>query len=120
MFAQTYFEGFKERLTDGTMIAEPLSHVISLAEEKEQKERGPEGARQVGIHLDSTLTIQTRRRFVSTLPANMGELRTKYNIMTNLWLLEPGRRLYADLDKDTFGDFVEARKTSFLNVASMV
>ena len=37
--AQSYYEGFEERLTDGTMIAEPLSHVISLAEEKEQKGR---------------------------------------------------------------------------------
>ena len=65
----------------------------------------------MGIHLDSTLTIQTRRRFVLTAPANMEELRTKYKIMTNLWLLvqmpEPRRRLYVDLDKDTFGDFVD-------------
>ena len=93
------------------MIAEPLSHVISLAEEKEQKEKRPDGGRQVGIHLDSTLTIQTRRRFVSTPPANMEELRTKYKVMTNLWLFaqmrEPGRRLYGDLDKDTFSDFVD-------------
>ena len=43
------------------MIAEPLSHVLSLAEEKEQKEKRPDQARQVGIHLDTTLTIQTRR-----------------------------------------------------------
>ena len=28
--AQSYFEGFEERLTDGTMIAEPLSHVLFL------------------------------------------------------------------------------------------
>ena len=41
LFVQTHFEGFEERLTDGTMIAEPLSHVVSLAEEKEQKERRP-------------------------------------------------------------------------------
>ena len=39
------------------------------------------------------------------------ELRTEYKIMTNLWLLaqmrEPGRRLYADLNKDTFMDFAD-------------
>ena len=109
--AQTYFESFEERLADGTTIAEPLSHVVSLAEEKEQKEKRPESARQVGIHLDSTLTIQTRRRFVSTAPTNTEELRTKYKIMTNMWLLaqmrEPGRKLYEDLDKDTFMDFAD-------------
>ena len=83
------------------MTAEPLSHVLSLAEEKEQKEKKPDQGRQVGIHLDSTLTIQTRRRYVSSPPSNTEELRTKYKIMTNLWLLaqmrEPGRKLYADL-----------------------
>ena len=65
----------------------------------------------VGIHLDSTLTIQTRRRFVSTAPTNTEELRTKYKIMTNMWLLaqmrEPGRKLYEDLDKETFMDFAD-------------
>ena len=91
--AQTYVEGFEERLTDGTMIAEPLSHVISLAEEKEQKERPPEGARQMGIHLDSTLTIQTRRRFVSTPPANMEEHPHKRLLAQ---MREPRRRLYAE------------------------
>ena len=109
--AQSYFEMFEERLTDGTMVAEPLSHVLSLAEEKEQKEKRPEQARHVGIHLDSTLTIQTRRRFVPTPPSNTEELRSKYKILTNLWLhaqmREPGRRLYADLYKDTFSDFAD-------------
>ena len=85
---------------------------FSFAEEKEQKEKKrPDQARQVGIHLDSTLTIQSRRRFVSSPPTNTEELRTEYKIMTNLWLFtqmrERGRRLYADLDKDTFMDFAD-------------
>ena len=75
LLAQSYFGGFEERLTDGTMIAEPLSHVLSLAEEKQQKEK------------------PSRSRLAAA--------RTKYKIMTNLWLLAqmrgPGRRLYADL-----------------------
>ena len=58
-----------------------------------------------------TAHIQARRRYVSTPPSNTEELRTKYKIMTNLWLLaqmrEPGRKLYADLDKDTFMDFAD-------------
>ena len=65
----------------------------------------------MGVLLDSTLTIQTRRRFVSTAPTNTEELRTKYKIMTNMWLFaqmrEPGRKLYEDLDKHTFMDFAE-------------
>ena len=109
--AQSYFEGFEERLTDGTTTAEPHSHVLSLAEEKEQKEKKPEQARQVGIHLHSTLTIQTRRRYVSSPPSNTEELRTKHKIMTDLRLLaqmrEPRRKLHADLDKDTFRDFAD-------------
>ena len=61
----------------------------------------------------STWTAQHAHNsnFVSTPPANMEELRTKYKVMTDLWLLvqmrEPGRRLYADLDKDTFSDCVD-------------
>ena len=61
--AQTYFDGSEERLTDGTMIAELLSHVISPAEEKEQKERLPEEARQVGI----TWTARSRSRLAVAL-----------------------------------------------------
>ena len=109
--AQSHFEAFEQRLTDGTMTAELLSHVLFVAEEKEHKEKRPDRARQVGIHLDSTLTIQTRRRFVSSPPNNTEELRTRYKTTTNLWFLaqmrEPGRRLYADLDKDTFMDYAD-------------
>ena len=78
---------------------------------KEQKGKRPESARQVETHLDSTLTIQTRRRFVSTAPSKTEELRTKYKVMSNMWLLaqmrEPGRKLHEDFDKDTFMDFAD-------------
>ena len=45
------------------------------------------------------------------MPTDLESLRTKYRVMTNLWLLaqlrQPGRQLYADLTKDTFNDFLE-------------
>ena len=45
------------------------------------------------------------------MPADPESLRTKYRVMTNLWLLaqlrQLGRRLCADLTKDTFNDFLE-------------
>ena len=93
------------------MIAEPLSHVLSLAEDKEQKEQKNQTLRG---RSESILTVHSLSRLaaaVSTPPNNTEELRIKYKIMTNVWLLaqtrEPGRRLYADLDKDTFMDFAD-------------
>ena len=45
------------------------------------------------------------------MPTDSESLRTKYRVMTNLWLLaqllQPGRQLYTDLTKDTFNDFLE-------------
>ena len=43
--------------------------------------------RQYGLSLDSKLTITTKRRVVASEPANEKELRDKYAILTNLWLL---------------------------------
>ena len=109
--AQSYFDGFEERLSDGSMIAEPLTHVVSMLEEQKMKAQKPEPARTLGINLDSSLTIQTRRRYVSAMPSNFEELRTKYKVMTNMWLLaqmrQPGRHMYLDFDKDTFNDFLD-------------
>ena len=47
------FEGFEERVADGLMRAESLTHMISLAEEYRQEELKPEASTQYGIHLDS-------------------------------------------------------------------
>ena len=62
--------------------------------------------------LDSTLTIQTRRRFMSTMPASSEELRDKYAVMANMWLLAamrpPGRALYQDLTPNTWNEFLQA------------
>ena len=58
------------------------------------------------MHLNATLTIQTRRRYSSTLPKNLEELRQKYDVLSNCWLLgqqrQPGRALYSDVDSSTF------------------
>ena len=74
--AQSMFEHFSEKLADGTLKAEPLSHVVSLFEE--------EHPRQYNLQLDSRLTITTKRRHLSSDPTDEKGLRQKYAIMTNL------------------------------------
>ena len=109
--AQSMFENFSERLADGTLKAEPLSHVVSLFEEEQQDAKKPDPTRQYNLQLDSKLTITTKRRHLSSDPTDEKGLRLKYSIMTNLWLLaqmrQPGRSIYADFDRNTFIDFLE-------------
>ena len=109
--AQSMFENFSERLADGTLKAEPLSHVVSLFEEEQQDAKRPDPTRQYNLQLDSKLTITTKRRHLSSDPTDEKGLRLKYSIMTNLWLLaqmrQPGRSIYADFDRNTFIDFLE-------------
>ena len=109
--AQSMFENFSERLADGTLKAEPLSHVVSLFEEEQQDAKRPDPTRQYNLQLDSKLTITTKRRHLSSEPTDEKGLRLKYSIMTNLWLLaqmrQPGRSIYADFDRNTFIDFLE-------------
>ena len=109
--AQSMFENFSERLADGTLKAEPSSHVVSLFEEEQQDAKKPDPTRQFNLQLDSKLTITTKRRHLSSEPTDEKGLRLKYSIMTNLWLLaqmrQPGRSIYADFDRNTFIDFLE-------------
>ena len=109
--AQSMFENFSERLADGTLKAEPLSHVVSLFEEEQQDSKRPDPTRQYNLQLDSKLTITTKRRHPSTEPTDEKGLRLKYSILANLWLLaqmrQPGRTIYADFDRNTFIDFLE-------------
>ena len=104
--AQAYFEEFQEKLSAGMLQAEPLDQVISQAEAEEQDRKKPDPPRQYGMHLNATLTIQTRRRYSSTMPKNIEELRQKYDVLSNGWLLgqqrQPGRALYSDVDSSTF------------------
>ena len=109
--AQSMFENFTEKLADGTLKAEPLSHVVSLFEEEQQELKKPEPAQQYNLQLDSRLTITTRRRHLSTEPADEKGLRMKYAVLTNLWLLaqmrQLGRSFYMDFDRSTFSDFLD-------------
>ena len=104
--AQSYFEAYEEKLQDGLLYPETLARVISLAEENKQKSLKPEMSRQMGLHLDNTLTIQTKRRFISSMPGTIEELRNKYQVMTHMWLLaqmrQPTRPIYSDLKESTF------------------
>ena len=108
--SQSYYESFEEKLSDGQLTAETLAHVVSLQEELDQKAKHPELSRQLGLHLDSSLTIQTKRRYMSHMPSSTAELRQKYKVMTYTWLLaqvrQPTRPLHSDLAKDTFNDLL--------------
>ena len=63
------------------------------------------------MHLYSTLTIQTKRRYMSTMPTTTEGLRQKYRIMRNCWLLaqmrQPARHLFSDLTVLTFPAFCD-------------
>ena len=111
MPSQSYFEGFEERLANGQHRAETLCHVVSVREQEEQESKKPDTQRHMSLHLDGQLTIQTKCRFLSTMPSNPKEVRVKYKIMTNCWLLaqmrQPGRHLYADFTRMTFVDFLD-------------
>ena len=60
----------------------------------------------MGCTSNAALKIQTRRRYNSTLPKDLEELRAKNDVLSNCWLLgqqrEPGRALYSDVDTTTF------------------
>ena len=109
--AQSYYESYEEKLSNTSWRAEPLTHVVSLQEEEKQKALRPEPARGVGIHLDSSLSIQTQRRFMSSVPTTIEDLRTKYKVMANMFLLaqmrQPSRHLYRGLEVNTFSDFLD-------------
>ena len=80
---------------------------MSIAEEQKQRAGRPELPKQPGLHLDSTLTAQTKRRYMSSMPANTEALRTKYEVPTNLWLLAQSRKMCADFTENTWPEFLE-------------
>ena len=106
--AKSYYEEFEESLAEGSLEAERLSDVVSEEEAQEQRRLKADPARQYGMHLDGKLTLQTRRKFTSVEPANQEQLRAKYTVSQNMWLMEqlrqPGRRIFKDLTKTTFDD----------------
>ena len=96
--AQSYFENFEEALSDGSLEAERL--------DRAELAKTPHTAKHLGIQLDSSLSIQTGRRFKSVLPATTEALRMKFSVMSNLWLLskmrQPSRPIFADFTETTF------------------
>ena len=83
---QSLFESFEEMLANGTMKAVTMAHFVSAKEQEDQDDARPEPSRQMGMHLDSTLTIQTKRKYMSSMPTTTEGLRQKYRIMCNCWL----------------------------------
>ena len=102
---------FQVKIMDGHLYTGTLTHVVSLFEEDRQKAQKPEPSRQLGLNIDATLTIQTRRQYVSTLSTGNEELRGKYRVMSNMWFLaqfrQPGRAPYSNLNKETWAEFIE-------------
>ena len=89
-----------------SLEAERLDQVVNVLEERAELAKTPHVAKHLGIHLDSSLSIQTRRRFKSVLPATTEELRMKFSVISNLWLLskmrQPSRQIFADFTETTF------------------
>ena len=104
--AQSYFESFEEALADGSLEAERLDQVVNVVDERTELAKTPNAAKHLSIHLDASLTIQTRRRFTSVLPATTEALRLKFSVMSDLWLLakmrQPARQIFADFTESTF------------------
>ena len=108
--AQSYFEAFQDKLQEGRLKPESLAQVVSLAEEEAFEATKPE-SKSFAIHLDSSLTVQSKKRYIAKVPSSIEELRLKYAIMSNMWLLSklrsPGRPLFSDLDEHTWPKFLE-------------
>ena len=78
--AQCHFEAFEEKINEGRLRAETLAQVISLEEEEAQERSKPEHPKQLHLTLEAHLTLQTRRRFISSMPKTVEQLRTKYQV----------------------------------------
>ena len=98
-------------LANGTLKAVTLAHVVSAKGQEDQDEARPEPSRQMGMHLDSTLTVQTKRRHMASMPTSTEGLRLKYRVFSNCWFLEqmrqPARHLFSNLTVLTFPTFCD-------------
>ena len=120
--AQSYFENFEAALADGSLEAEKLDQVVNVVEERAELAKTPNAAKHLGIHLDASLMIQTRRRFHSVLPATAEALRLNFSVMSNLWLLakirQPARQIFAEFTETTFPKILDellSEKNSLLD-----
>ena len=82
--------------------------MVSEEGAQEQRRLKADLARQYGMRLDGKLTLQTWRKSTSVEAANHEQLRAKYTVLQNMWLLaqlrQPGRSIFRDLTKTTFDD----------------
>ena len=123
--AQSYVETFEEMLSDGNLRAESLNQVVSVAEQEEQEKKKAEPQRRMSLHLDGQLSIQTKRRFVTSVPTTPEQLRLKKKGRANCWLMgqmrQPGRHLFSDLHRNTFTDFLDVllSKKNFLLIENI-
>ena len=104
LLAQSYLESVEERLAYSCLEADLLSLVVSLADENIRKARKPWPTRHLGLHLDSSLTIQAKRRITFSLPSNIEELRSKYKVLENFWVMAQMRKLERPQDADLSGN----------------
>ena len=108
--AQSYFEAFQDKLQEGRLKPESLAQVVSLSEQEAFEATRPE-SKSFAIHLDSSLTVQSKKRYIAKVPSGIEELRSKYSIMSNMWLLSKmrstGRPLFADLNEHTWPKFLD-------------
>ena len=109
--AQSYYKAYEEKLANTSWKVETLPHVISLQEEDKQKSLRPEPSRSVGIHLDSSLSIQTQRWLLAKMPTNVEEATYKMQINGNhvppREMRQPSRHLCGDPEVNAFSDFLD-------------
>ena len=96
--------------------------MVSVEEEEAQERTKPEQPKQLHVTLDANLSVQTRRRYLSSMTATIEDLRRKYWVMTHMWQLatmrQPSRPMYTDLDEKTWNIWRSSStvKTSFSGV----
>ena len=73
--SHSYCEAFEDCLHDGTIEAERLDHVVSIAEERKPVASKPEPDKTMGMHLDASLTLMT-----TAIQTKSESLRTFYHV----------------------------------------
>ena len=76
------------RSTKAGFVLQTLAQVVRPEEQEAQERTKPEHPKQLHLTLDANLTVQTRRRYLSSMPSSIEELRKKYWVMTQMWLLD--------------------------------
>ena len=76
---------------------------MSLEEEEALERTKPEQPRQLHLTLDANLTVQTRRRYLSSMPSSIEEVRKK------CWVakMRQPRPMFAEIDEQTWNSFLE-------------